>query len=370
MRRRDLDYLVIVLMLASGLYVTVTGLIADLFGLHQFTFHSYAGYLCAGFILLHVALNWRRATAYLGRLLRRWRRGIGGSRGTKPPSRTGTERQREEEPAVGRREVLIASLSAAGGFVLGWLLPGRRPDLPGEATDVGMLYHQWSMPGHLLDLPVPDWGRRPPKYKTYPNAERIALPDPRSVGGLSTQRALEDRRSVRTYSGEPLSMEALSRLLHAAQGITEERLAFRSAPSAGALYPVEVYPIVHNVSGLPSGLYHYAVREHALEQLRQDDLRGAITQAGLYQSFLGQANVCFVLSALFQRTRWKYRERAYRYVLLEVGHIGQNLYLEATSMGLGACAVGAFLDDPLNNLLEVDGLEEAALYVVSVGEMD
>ncbi len=356
MRRRSLDYLIIAAMLASGLYVTVTGVIAGLFGLHQVVFHGYAGYLCAGLTLLHVALNWRRAMAYLGYLLGRQR------------VRRPAEQERGEEPTVGRREVLVAALSAAGGFVLGWLFPDRGPDLPGEATDVGVLYHQWSKPGHLLDLPVPGWGGRPPTYKTYPDAERVVLPDPRGFRGLSTEEALENRRSVRTYANEPLSLDALSRLLHAAQGVTEERLGFRAAPSAGALYPVEVYPVVHSVSGLPSGLYHYAVREHALERLQQRDLRGAVTQAGLYQGFLGQANVCFVLSAVFQRTRWKYHERAYRYVLLEVGHVGQNLYLQATSMGLGACAVGAFLDDALNDLLRVDGLEEAALYMVSVGE--
>ena len=88
-------------------------------------------------------------------------------------------------------------------------------------------------------------------------------------------------------------------------------------------------------------------------------------EAGLYQGFLGQANVCFVLSALFQRTRWKYRERSYRYVLLEAGHIAQNLYLAAVSMGLGTCAVGAFRDDQLNDLLGLDGVDEAALYMLS-----
>ena len=108
-------------------------------------------------------------------------------------------------------------------------------------------------------------------------------------------------------------------------------------------------------------------REHVLELLQRGDFRAAVMQAGLWQDFLGQANVCFVLSAIFQRTRWRYRERTYRYVLLEAGHVGQNLYLAATSMGLGACAVGAFLDDQLNELLELDGEQEAALYVISVG---
>jgi SagB-type dehydrogenase family enzyme len=181
------------------------------------------------------------------------------------------------------------------------------------------------------------------------------------------EEAIEARRSVRDHSSAPLPLEGLSRLLYAAQGITEARWGFRAAPSAGALYPIELYAAVHNVTGLERGLYHYTVAEHGLELLRRGDLRAAVVQAGLGQDFLGQANVCFILSAVFQRTRWKYRERTYRYVLLEAGHIGQNLYLAATSMGLGACAVGAFLDDQFDGLLGLDGKEEAVLYVISVG---
>jgi len=127
--------------------------------------------------------------------------------------------------------------------------------------------------------------------------------------------------------------------------------------------------VVHNVAGLEPGVYHYAVREHGLELLQRGDFRAAVMQTGLWQDSLGQANVCFVLSAIFQRTRWKYRERTYRYVMLEAGHVGQNLYLAATSMGLGACAVGAFLDDDLNELLGLDGVEEASLYIISVGRV-
>jgi SagB-type dehydrogenase family enzyme len=335
--------------------VTITGLVADRFGLHQFAYHRYAGYLCAASIVLHLTLNWRRATAYLATLLPR------------RPEREPSE-GRHDPPRVERREVLLAALSAVGGFLVGWLIPDRRSELPGEAPDIGALYHEWSKPGHSLELRLPDWGGRPPRYKAYPQVERVALPDPERLRGLTVEEALDRRRSLRDYSDQPLSLEALSRLLHAAQGITEDRLQFRAAPSAGALYPVELYPVVHNVSGLAAGIYHYAVREHALERLRQGDFRGRVTKAGLYQRFLGRANVCFVLSAIFQRTRWKYRERAYRYVLLEAGHIGQNLYMAATSMGLGACAVGAFLDGELNALLGLDGVEEAVLYVVSVGE--
>jgi SagB-type dehydrogenase family enzyme len=357
MRRKDLGYLVIALMLMSGFYVAATGLVAGLLGLHQFVFHSYAGYLSVGLTLLHLVLNWRRMTAYLATLL-----------GRAPARERPAEQERGGAPAVGRRQMLIATLSAVGGFLVGFLVSDRRSELPGEAADIGALYHEWSTPGHGLDLPVPDWGARPSRYKTYQDAERIPLLDPVGLRGLSVEEALETRRSVRDYSDRLLSLEALSRLLHAAQGITEQRFGFRAAPSAGALYPIELYAVVHSVSGLASGIYHYAVQEHALEALQPGDFRGRVTQAGLYQQFLGQANVCFLLSAVFQRTRWKYRERAYRYVLLEAGHVGQNLYLAATSMGLGACAVGAFLDDQLNDLLGLDGAAEAVLYVVSVGE--
>lgn len=358
MRRRDFDYIVIAAMLASGLYVTITGLIADLFGLHQFVFHSSAGYLCAGLIAVHVILNGQRIVGYLRRLARR--PGRRDSRG---------EEEAGEGEDIGRRQVLVAALSAAGGFLLGWLVPDGRRELPGDAANIGALYHQWSTPGHSLDLPVPDWGGRPPRYKTYPDAERIALPDPGGFQGLTVEEALERRRSRRNYAAESLPTEALSRLLHAAQGITNERLAFRAAPSAGALYPIEVYPVVHDVEGTAAGVYHYAVREHELERLQEGDFRGDVTRAGLYQSFLGEASVCFLLTAVFQRTRWKYRERSYRYILLEAGHIGQNLYLAATSMGLGSCAVGAFYDDQFHRLLGLDPQEEAMLYVVSVGQV-
>jgi SagB-type dehydrogenase family enzyme len=357
MRRKDLDYAVIAVMVLSGLTVSVTGVVADLFGLRQVVYHSTAGYVCAGFVLLHVALNWPRVTAYVGRLFS----------GRRKREVEGEERGEEAEAAPARRQVLIAALSAAGGFLAGWLIPDRGPDLPGEARDVGELYHEWSKPGRSFPIPLPTWGERPPRYKSYPDAEQIPLPDPRGFQGLRVEGALQMRRSIRDYADRSLSLVELSRLLWAAQGITEERLAFRAAPSAGALYPIETYPVVHDVADLPPGIYHYAVREHGLERLERGDFRGAVTQAGLYQAFLGEASVCFVLSALFQRTRWRYRERAYRYVLLEAGHVAQNLYLEATSLGLGACAVGAFLDGKLNDLLGLDGVEEAALYIVSVG---
>jgi SagB-type dehydrogenase family enzyme len=354
------DYLVVAAMLVSGLYVAISGLVADLFGFPQFFLLRYAGYACVGLIALHLTLNWGRIAAYL-----RWRIG-----------RTGRQERRASRPSeratqASRRHLLTSALAAMGGFALGRLIPRRQlAELPFEATDVGDFYHQWSKPGYSQALgAVLGWGEQPQRYKTYAGTEPIALPAPGDWHGLSLEEAVERRRSIRDYSTEALSFAELSRLLHAAQGITEGRWGFRAAPSAGALYPIELYTVVHNVTGLAPGVYHYAVREHGLELLRAGDFRAAVMRAGLWQPFLGQAGVCFVLSAIFQRTRWKYTERTYRYVMLEAGHIGQNLYLAATSMGLGACAVGAFLDDELNELLELDGKTEAALYVISVGAM-
>lgn len=360
MSRKDLNYVVIAAMLLSGLYVTITGLVTDLFGLHQFFFHRYAGYACAALAVLHLALNWGRVTAYLKRRLGR-------------PERWEPPAPRERALLLDRRGFLASALAAAGGFILGRLIPGRQAvefSLPEGATDVGELYHQWSKPGYSWALgPVLDWGSQPERYKTYTGAEQIALPDPHDYRGLSLEETIEMRRSTRDYSATPLSSEGLSRLLHAAQGITEHRWGFRAAPSAGALYPIELYAVVQDVVGLKPGIYHYAVQEHRLELLHQGDFRAEVVRAGIGQAFLGQAGVCFVLSAIFQRTRWRYRERAYRYVLLEAGHIGQNIYLAATSMGLGACAVGAFLDDDLNDLLGLDGKEETTLYIMPVGKV-
>ncbi|MCX7681071.1 MAG: SagB/ThcOx family dehydrogenase [Anaerolineae bacterium] len=357
MRRKDLDYILITAMLLSGAYATLSGLVADLFGFPQFFLHRYAGYLCAALTLVHFTLNGRRITLYLRH---RWRK-------AEQTPRTSTPVREQVRPS-GRRQFLIGGAAAAVGFIVGRALPARvRPQPSLDTTDLGELYHQWSKPGysHILGV-VSDWGERPEQYRAYPETQKITLPDPRGYRGLSLEEAIGTRRSIRNYTTVGLSLEELSRLLYAAQGITA-RQGLRASPSAGALYPIELYPVVHNVAGLEPGLYHYAVREHALELLRQGDLRAAVVKASLGQGFLGQAGVCFALTALFQRTRWRYRERTYRYVLLEAGHIGQNLYLAATSMGLGACAIGAFLDDEWNNLLQVDGVTEAVVYVISVG---
>lgn len=357
MRRKDWDYLVVAALFLCGLYVTLTGLVAGVFGLPQVAWHGTVGYACAALALVHLALNWRQVAVYLRRRFQRRER-------REQPDAVPVERA----SLLSRRQLLFSGLAAVGGFVIGRLIPSHRAALPDESADVGAFYHRWSKPGVASALgAVINWGERPERYKTYDGAERIALPDPRGYRGLDLEGAIEARRSVRSYSGEKLTLEQFSRLLYAAQGVTAPNRWFRAAPSAGALYPIELYAVVHDVADVEQGIYHYAVQEHELETVGAGDFRSGVVQAGLFQGFLGQANVCFVLSAIFQRTRWRYRERTYRYVMLEAGHVGQNLYLAATSMGLGACAVGAFLDGELNDLLGLDGEEEATLYVVSVG---
>lgn len=210
--------------------------------------------------------------------------------------------------------------------------------------------------------------KRPAPYKVYDKAKRVALPKP-EYSGITVEEAIKRRRSVRNYSQRPINMKELSQLLFAAQGVTGKTYGqpLRSAPSAGALYPFEIYIVVNNVKDLPQGIYHYAVLEHALELVKAGDFSGKIIDAGLEQEMLGDSGVTFVLSAIFDRVRCKYGERGYRYAYIEAGHISQNLYLQTVSLGLGSVSVGAFLDEKVNQLIGVDGRKEAAIYLHAVG---
>lgn len=373
MSARDFDYGVSLALLLAATVAVASGLAADALDINEFWPHRYASYLTAGLAGLHVYLHWSRLTGWLRRKLAPAGKAepepVPPTRPTLP--RTGTTGERASPPGLGRRGFLLSAATAVGGFIVGRVTAPPAPAILEYGSDVGQVYHEWSKPTVLKLLgTVADWGRQPEQYKEYAWAEKVALPPPGEFRGLPVEEAIGRRRSIRDYSGQPLSVEELSRLLFCASGITEDRwgLKLRAAPSAGALYPIELYPVVHNVSDLAPGLYHYSVLDHSLELLRKGDFRATVAQAGLAQEFLGQANVVLVLSAIFQRTRWKYRERTYRYVMLEAGHIGQNVYLAATSMGLGACAVGAFFDDDLNRLLGLDGRHEAVIYLLAVGK--
>jgi len=205
-------------------------------------------------------------------------------------------------------------------------------------------------------------------YKTYPGAKMIKLPKP-DYQGMILEEAIKKRRSIRSYSKKTLTLPQLSQLLFAAQGVTGSHYGHdvRTAPSAGALYPMEVYLVVNNVEGLSRGIYHYTIQGHALELLKEGDFRKEITNAGLWQDMLGEAQVTFVFSAVFERTRKKYGDRSPRYIFMEAGHISQNISLQAVSLGLGSVCVGAFYDDQVNRLIGLDGATESAIYLQAVG---
>ncbi len=218
--------------------------------------------------------------------------------------------------------------------------------------------------GDMLSKKPPE----PPQYKSYPKAEKIQLPKP-EYSGMTVEEALKKRRSIRNYSTKPISKEQLSQLLFAAQGVTGKMYgkALRTAPSAGALYPFEIYVVVNNVQDLPRGIYHYSVLDHTIELVKAGDFRDQITDAGMKQETLGKSGATFILSAIFDRVRYKYGERGMRYVYMEAGHISQNIYLQATSLGLGSVCAGAFLDEKVNQLIDVDGKKEAVIYLHPVG---
>lgn len=244
----------------------------------------------------------------------------------------------------------------------------------GQATDkkltIGERFHKEtsvSWRGIIADFfrSKPD---APPQYKTYRGTPRMQLPSP-VHRGLAVEDALRKRRSVRNYSSTPMSLADLSQLLWAAQGVTGKTFEqlLRPAPSAGALYPYEIYIVAMNVDSLDPGIYHYSVRRHELELVKSGEFRNDVSGAALEQEMMGDADITFILSAVFNRTRHKYGDRGFRYIYIEAGHISQNIYLQAVSLGLGSVAVGAFHDDKTNELIGVDGETEAAIYMHAVG---
>ena len=191
------------------------------------------------------------------------------------------------------------------------------------------------------------------------------LPDPRFSGDMSLEEAVLRRRSIREYSTDPMNLSQISQLLWAAQGITAED-GRRTAPSAGALYPLEIYLAVKNVENLLPGVYLYEPQGHKLTMIIEGDLSDSLSKAALGQSPVKNAAVNLIISAFYERTTVKYGDRGIRYVHLEVGHSAQNVCLQATALGLGVVTIGAFHDDQVKNLLKMDE-KETPLYILSVG---
>lgn len=192
------------------------------------------------------------------------------------------------------------------------------------------------------------------------------LPSPRRDSAISLEKALNSRRSVREFAAEPLELWQISQLAWAAQGVTGPDL-HRTAPSAGALYPLELYVVAGNVNGLPPGIYKYDLCSHELSLSVQSDKRRELCEAALSQSSIIEAAAVFAVSAVYKRTTAKYGERGIRYVHMEAGHAAQNLLLQAAVLGLGSVLVGAFSDERVRQILMLNEIE-SPLYLIPVGK--
>lgn len=199
-----------------------------------------------------------------------------------------------------------------------------------------------------------------------PKSDRIELPAPQTEGSMSLESALFMRRSVRSYQNHPLSLTSVSQLLWAAQGITNPT-GFRTAPSAGALYPLEVYVLAGNVEGLSAGLYRYINQGHQLDRLDEGDRREDLCRAALGQTPVRQAPAVFMITGVGGRITTKYGSRGIRYMLMEAGHVAQNICLQATALDLGSVVIGAFSDKEVADILKLDP-EESPLYIIAVGK--
>jgi SagB-type dehydrogenase family enzyme len=203
----------------------------------------------------------------------------------------------------------------------------------------------------------------------FPNPSTvIELPEPRLESSVSVEQTLLGRRSVRSFSNRPVSLEELSQLLWAAQGITEPVRGFRTAPSAGATFPFEVYVVAGRVTGLDAGIYKYDYRHHRLHLLREGDFRSDLAGSALGQSSITDGAVNIVLTAIYERTTQRYGDRGVRYVHMEAGHIAQNVFLQAVALDLGSVPIGAFSDENVGEMLGIPE-NENTLYILPVGKL-
>lgn len=358
MNRRT-RYIINLVLLLVAVVAAASGLLVDQLDLNDFALHRWAGYAVAILIAIHVGLHWR---FFLPQR----------PRDPAPPESRSDVATSAAEPSprsvpLSRRTALAAVGAGVTGIAVGWSGRAVVSPNPYPGGDVGLFYHQQSSLG-LSDLAgdVVDWGRRPDPYLERTPGIGVALPPLADPPDLTVAQALEQRRSLRDYADREMTAGEVAWLVHAATGVTSAQ-GLRAAPSAGALYPLETYVAVSRVQGIDPGLYHVDVRARELEPIRRGSVAGDLLIAGLGQDFLRTAPVVLIITGLFQRVRWKYRQRHYRYVCWEGGHVTQNVYLAAEAAGLGACMVGAFLDNRLNDLLRVDGRTEAALGLIAVG---
>lgn len=235
----------------------------------------------------------------------------------------------------------------------------------GERFQRETRYDRRRMPAGYLDL-----DKKPEMYKEYPQSRKIVLVKPEKCGDMSLYEAILRRKSLRRFINVPIPLEVISCILWASGGIQRKEMGFdfRTAPSAGALYPIETYLIVNAVETLKQGVYHYNVKHNHLEELKLGDFREATAQAALDQAMCVNAAAVVAWTAVFERSVWKYKQRAYRYIYLEAGHMAQNLALTTTSLGLGCCQIAALFDNEVNNIIGLDGTDESVVYMSAIGQ--
>lgn len=195
--------------------------------------------------------------------------------------------------------------------------------------------------------------------------QEIILPPHQETGPMSVEQALGSRRSIRQFTSEELTLEEVSQLLWAAQGISDAD-GKRTSPSAGATYPLEIYLVAERVVGLEAGVYRFLPDNHSLVAVDSGEKGLALAEASLGQSFIAQAAANVVMAAVYQRTTGRYGERGEMYVHMEAGHAAQNVYLQCESLGLGTVVVGAFSEGPVKDVLGLPA-EEIPLYIIPIG---
>lgn len=208
-------------------------------------------------------------------------------------------------------------------------------------------------------------------FKTYPRLDKIKMLIKQKMGHLSS--VIKKRKSVRSFSGQEISQSQVFYLLLNSCGLIREGKdtseSRRPYPSAGARYPLEVYPIILKCKDIKKGLYHYNVKENCLELLLQEDLSKWLIEITGGEKWIEKAAVIFIITGVLDRTRIKYGDRGYRYALIEAGHVGQNLCLLATEIDLGSCPLGGYIDTKVNKLLDIDLQKEFALYLIAIGKI-
>jgi SagB-type dehydrogenase family enzyme len=221
-----------------------------------------------------------------------------------------------------------------------------------------------------LGVPRPDAVKvRAGEIVSLPAVGKLEMPD------LQLYKAIEQRRSLRDYADQPLSQNELSFMLWASSWARDFRsnermeITLRNVPSAGARHPLETYLDIRKVEGIKPGLYYYHPIKHCLVLLDSSSVKATqIFDACMRQGMVEASAVNFILSAVPYRTSWRYGQRGYRYLYLDAGHVGQNIHLAAEAIGAGACMIGAFLDEAMNEALNLDGTDEFVIYIASVGK--